>query len=144
MDKKLYNVDGKGKTRYVFFQVIDQFPGYEIKRSSGLVGGANVEQPSLFIKIGKASRCIKAQMELEFNSLVNKARDKGYKDEITELLAHKTDSQGNTKPMLAKDPRGKIDPKTSEEEARKIIITRILRIIPNKVGYLSKKLDGQF
>jgi len=142
MDKTLYNVDSKGKTRYVSFQVIDKFPGYEIKRSSGLVGGTDVSQPTLEIKIGKAGRCIKTQMELEFNSLINKAYDKGYKDEITDLIEHKTDRNGNKKPMLALDSRGKIDSLVSEDEARKIIITRILRIINGKIGYLSRKLDG--
>jgi len=142
MDIKLYNIDSKGKIRYVSFLVVDKFPGYEIKRSSGLVDGADVPQPTLEIKIGKAGRCIKAQMELEYNSLINKARDKGYKDQIADVMEHKTDSNGNKKPMLALDCRGKIDSKVSEDDARKIIITRILRKINEKVGYLSRKLDG--
>ena len=142
MTKVLYNVDSKGKTRYVTFRTVTTSNGYEIERNSGLTGGANVPQPTITITKGKAKRTIEQQVQLEFDALISKARDKGYKDTIEELGETKTDSNGNKKPMLAKDPRGKIDSKFSEEEARIIILDKISKIIKDKKGYLSKKLDG--
>ena len=99
-------------------------------------------QPVIQIAVGKASRSIKEQMELEYKALISKARDKGYKDTIEELGKSKTDSKGNRKPQLAKDPRGKIPDDISEEDARKIIISRIEKITKGKKGFLSKKIDG--
>lgn len=142
MIKTLYNIDSKKKTRYVTFEVIDNTTSYEIKRTSGLLGGTAVEQPPLTVSVGKVKRSLKQQMELELNSLISKARDKGYKDTPEELSSVKTDSKGNRKPQLAKDPRGKIPNTVTEEEARKIIMSRIEKIIKGKKGYLSKKLDG--
>jgi hypothetical protein len=139
MIKTLYNIDSKKKTRYVTFEVIDNITSYVIKRTSGLLGGTAVEQPPLTVSVGKAKRSLKQQMELELNSLISKARDKGYKDTIEELSSVKTDSKGNRKPQLAKDPRGKIPNDITEEEARKIIMSRIEKIIKGKKGYLSKK-----
>jgi len=141
--KILYNVDSKGKTRYVTFHTATRLlGGYEIKRDSGLVGGTNVSQPTITIDKGKAKRTLEQQVQLEFDSLVNKARDKGYKDTVEELTTYKTDANGNKKPQLAKDPRGKLPHTITEEEAREVILSRIQKIIKGKKGYISKKLDG--
>lgn len=142
MKQVLYNVDSKQKTRQVTFEYIKTDEGYTIYRNSGLVGGAIVSQPSLVITKGKASRTLDQQVTLEFNALISKAKDKGYKETIEEVGSVKTDSNGNRKPMLAKDPRGKILPDVSEEKAREIIISRIDKIVKGKKGYMSKKLDG--
>lgn len=142
MKVQLFNIDSKQKIRQVTFEYVKTDEGYTINRNSGLVGGATVPQPSLVITKGKASRTLQQQVDLEFNSLISKARDKGYKDSPEELSSVKTDANGNRKPQLAKDPRGKIDPSVTEEEARKIIISRIEKIIKGKKGYMSKKLDG--
>jgi len=140
----LYNIDSKGKTRFVSFSLLD-LPGVTgkiITRDSGLLGGTVVPQPDIIIKVGKANRTLEEQAQLEFKALISKARDKGYKDTIEELGTSKTDSKGNRKPQLAKDPRGKIPDDISEEKAREIIISRIEKIIKGKKGYMSKKLDG--
>ena len=142
MKQTLYNIDSKKKIRQVTFETFHTNEGFQILRNSGLVGGATVPQPTLFITKGKASRTLLQQVDLEFNSLISKARDKGYKDSIEELSSVKTDANGNRKPQLAKDPRGKIDPSVTEEEARNIIVSRIEKIIKGKKGYMSKKLDG--
>lgn len=138
----LYNIDSKKKIRFITFEVINNINSYEIKRTSGLLDGTAVEQPSLTVSVGKAKRSLQQQMELELNSLISKARDKGYKDTIEELSSNKTDSKGNRKPQLARDPRGKIPNNVTEEEARTIIMSRIEKIIGKKKGYMSKKLDG--
>lgn len=52
---------------------------YTIKRFTGQFGGKATEQPSKVIERGKAKRSVFMQAELEFNSLINKSLDKGYK-----------------------------------------------------------------
>lgn len=91
---------------------------YTIKRYTGQFGGKTTEQPSIVIERGKAKRSVFQQAELEYNSLIKKACDKGYKklsdltktkfdvisaselDTIVPTI--KTDSSGNIKPQLAK------------------------------------------
>jgi len=142
MKQILYNIDSKQKIRQVTFEYEKTDEGYIITRSSGLVGGAVVPQPSLTINKGKASRTLEQQVNLEFNALISRAKDKGYKDTLEELSYVKTDKTGNRKPQLAKDPRGKISSTISETEARKIIISNIDKITKWKKGYCSVKLDG--
>ena len=123
----LFNVDSKQKIRQVTFEYKKTDEGYIIYRNSGLFGGAIVHQPSLIIIKGKASRTLEQQVQLEFNALISKARDKGYKDSTERLSSVKTDGSGKKKPMLAKDPKGKIE-----------------TLIKGKKGYASKKLDGKY
>ncbi|MGV8961944.1 MAG: hypothetical protein ACOH2V_01005 [Candidatus Saccharimonadaceae bacterium] len=89
-----------------------------INRSTGQYQGKMSEQPELVIERGKAKRSAIQQAELEFNSIVNKYMDKGYKklssltqqrfEDITPAEMNvlvstlKTDTNGNLKPMLAK------------------------------------------
>jgi DNA ligase-1 len=92
---------------------------YYIKRLTGQHQGKLTVQPDLTIDEGKAKRNVYQQAELQFNSIVNKYLDKGYKDlktltiknfetltikELDKLVPSlKTDQAGNVKPMLAKD-----------------------------------------
>jgi hypothetical protein len=140
--KTLYNIDSKGKIRQLVFDIIRPEGYTNIIRSSGLLSGKLSNQPVITIFEGKAGRTREEQVQLEYNSLISKAKDKGYKDTIEELSSVKTDSNGNVKPMLAKDPRGKIASDISEVEAIEIIKTRISKLISGKKGYLSRKLDG--
>jgi len=89
-----------------------------INRSTGQYQGKMTKQPTLSIEKGKAKRSVIQQAELEFNSIVNKYMDKGYKklsgltstkfediepSELGILVSSvKSDSNGNLKPMLAK------------------------------------------
>lgn len=91
---------------------------FTIKRSTGQYQGKMSAQPELNIEQGKAKRSVLQQAELEYNSIINKYLDKGYKkfsslttkkfneisaDEIDLLVPTlKTDSNGALKPMLAK------------------------------------------
>lgn len=90
-----------------------------INRSTGQYEGKMSKQPELIIEKGKAKRSILQQAELQYNSIINKYLDKGYKkltdltsksfseissSELNELVATlKTDQSGNLKVMLAKD-----------------------------------------
>lgn len=111
-----------------------------INRKTGQYQGKMSEQPELIIERGKAKRSVIQQAELEFNSIINKYMDKGYKkfsditpykfedvrpadmDEIVPSL--KSDQQGNLKPMLAK----------SSDKCQNSVL--------QKPMYCSRKLNG--
>jgi hypothetical protein len=81
---------------------------------SGLIDGKLVTSPDLIVSEGKVKRNLDEQLTLEFNSLVKKYLDKGYKDveslgtglnkeELEKILPKvRTDNNGNLKPMLCK------------------------------------------
>lgn len=91
---------------------------YTIRRYTGQFEGKVTAQPEIVIEKGKVKRSVLQQAELEYNSLVKKATDKGYKKllDLTnikfELITStelnlivpsiKTDANGNIKPQLAK------------------------------------------
>ena len=91
---------------------------YSIKRLTGQFQGKFTDQPEIRIEKGKAKRSVLQQAELEFNSLVKKACDKGYKklntltktkfeditmEELDDVVPSiKTDANGVAKPQLAK------------------------------------------
>lgn len=136
----LIKKDSKDAVRYLKIENnIEPEGSYLITRFSGIVGGKEVKQPPLRIKVGKSTRTISEQAELEFNALVRKSMDKGYKiltdftdkpfEEITQedlidYLGEATDSNNIRKPMLAKET-GKVKP-----------------AFWNRNWLISKKLDG--
>lgn len=91
---------------------------YIIKRFTGQFGGKITAQPEKIIEKGKVKRSVLQQAELEFNALIKKATDKGYKklsdltktkldiiniDQLNAVVpTTKTDSTGQIKPQLAK------------------------------------------
>lgn len=118
MPDYLYTRDSKGKVRVLEIRTLKFRDHYEIHRKTGILGGKLIEQPILTILQGKVKRTTLEQTELEWRSIVNKQRDKGYKllqelgndvrpddyDVLDSLLSKsKTDSTGTLKPMLAKD-----------------------------------------
>lgn len=129
---------------------------YEIRRETGLLDGKLTKQPVIEIHEGKASRSIEQQAALEFRSIVNEQKDKGYKtfqdlipieataavdiDPMDHTVINsylpkgKTYANGQRKLMLAKDPKG----------VKKYFNTDLTA---NKIGWdkdwwVSKKLDG--
>ena len=78
----LISRDSKQKIRVVeiSYSWNDTLHAFVIERSSGLHGGKMTSQPPLTIEKGKVKRTITEQCQLEFNSLVKKYKDKGYKD----------------------------------------------------------------
>ena len=111
-----------------------------IHRTTGQLDGKHTAQPVLEIEKGKAKRSVLEQANLQYNSIISKYKDKGYKslsdltndkfenlsyEEIENLIPGlKTDGNGNLKHMLAKD-------------ATKCAIS-----IYNQVFLCSKKLNG--
>lgn len=138
----LYSRDSKGKVRVVIMSLkkLDD-SSYVIERKSGLLDGKLITQPSKSITKGKVKRTVEEQAILEYNSMLNKKIDGGYKtnEELgindkngynytlvdSKLGALKTTSDGYGKPMLA----------VALEKAKKDIIA-------NNDWYASKKLDG--
>lgn len=113
---------------------------FTIQRITGQYQGKLTEQPLLTITKGKAKRTPIEQAELEYNSIINKYLDKGYKElelltdiefskikpEELDLIVPsvKSDSSGFLKPMLAKDAN------------------KVQTSVLNKKFYNSRKLNG--
>jgi hypothetical protein len=113
---QLISRDSKGKIRVVemSYEWDEEQHGYVIHRSTGLLNGKMVEQPDIVILKGKASRTLKEQVELEYNSNKKKYLDKGYRElenpledyseeELNNILGEvRTGQNGVPKPQLAK------------------------------------------
>lgn len=116
MKHQLVSRDSKGKIRVVemSYEWNKEQHGYVIHRSTGLLSGKMVEQPDIVILKGKASRTLKEQVELEYNSNKKKYLDKGYRElenpledyseeELNNILGDiRTGQNGVPKPQLAK------------------------------------------
>lgn len=116
MKHQLVSRDSKGKIRVVemSYEWNEEQRGYVIHRSTGLLNGKMVEQPDIVILKGKASRTLKEQVELEYNSNKKKYLDKGYRElensledyseeELNNILGDvRTGQNGVPKPQLAK------------------------------------------
>lgn len=110
--------NARDKVQTAQYILEQQGNSYIIKRFTGQFGGKITAQPEIIIEKGKVKRSVLQQAELEYNSLVKKATDKGYKklsdltkikfEEITNteldiiVPSIKTDAKGNIKPQLAK------------------------------------------
>ncbi len=135
----LIGKDSKGKLRVVLasYNWDDNQNGYVIYRTTGTYKGKLTNQPELLISKGKAGRSVTEQCTLEFNSIIKKYLDKGYKllensldsyseEELYSIVGEVTTNQlGVPKPMLAKQE----DKVTN----RKIF---------DKEWYASRKIDG--
>lgn len=120
--------DSKGKCRVINISYEETDNGYVIKRSSGIFDGKFINQPELYITKGKVKRTVLEQTELEYNSIIKKYLDKGYKktsdlgifnltqQEIdTKLPKQNTDQAGIIKPQLCK-VLDRNDPKQTDKE----------------------------
>ena len=138
MDKvSLVAVDSKNKVRLVelYWEVIPE--GYCIKKETGVLNGKMILQPVHNITSGKVKRTVEQQRDLEFNSMLKKYLDKGYKrldslglsenyseTDIIAVIGSATDAKGAPKPMLCKKYE---DVKASELD---------------KDWWISRKFDG--
>lgn len=135
--------DSKGKIRIANLKLIHHQESdgeyYTINGETGLYKGKLVPRPEICIKAGKVKRTLKEQAELEYNSIIKKYKDKGYKDiqdlgyqSINDfdpekvLPKEKKDQNGVVKPMLAK----------LIESVPKSTLSKV------KEWYISKKIDG--
>lgn len=132
--------DSKGKLRVVEMSADwdESQKAFGIYRTTYQYGGKRTEQPTIYISIGKASRTLREQLELEYKSNMKKYLDKGYKqltkdieeyteDELNEIVGEViTDSSGFAKHMLAK-------------QADKVKDSSIEKV---KMWAVSRKIDG--
>lgn len=135
--------DSKGKIRIANLELIHHQESdgeyYTINGETGLYKGKLVPRPEIYIGAGKVKRTLKEQAELEYNSIIKKYKDKGYKDiqdlgyqSINDfdpekvLPKEKKDQNGVVKPMLAK----------LIESVPKSTLSKV------KEWYISKKIDG--
>ena len=132
--------DGKGKIRVVEMSAAwdEEQHAFGIYRTTYQYGGKRTEQPVIYVSVGKASRTLREQLELEYKSNMKKYLDKGYKQldksidmyeeqELQEIIGDVvTDSSGFAKHMLAK-------------QADKVKDSSIEKV---KVWAVSRKIDG--
>lgn len=130
--------DVKNKIRIIKVQLEEQSDSYIISGESGLYKGTLISRPEIKISKGKANRSLYEQAILEYNSICNNFKDKGYKsqEDLTiedinneievenKVPNSNTDSNGNKKPMLALDYNS--------------VNIKLL----DQVWYASKKIDG--
>ena len=132
--------DGKGKIRVVEMSAAwdEEQHAFGIYRTTYQYGGKRTEQPTIYVSVGKASRTLREQLELEYKSNMKKYLDKGYKQldksidmyeeqELQEVIGDVvTDSSGFAKHMLAK-------------QADKVKDSSIEKV---KIWAVSRKIDG--
>lgn len=137
----LVSRDSKGKIRVVEMSAAwdAEQHAFGIYRTTYQYGGKRIEQPVIYVSVGKASRTLKEQVELEFKSNMKKYLDKGYKQleksidfyseqELNEIIGEVvTDSSGFAKHMLAK-------------QADKVKDSSIEKV---KCWAVSRKIDGR-
>ena len=116
----------------------DEQHAFGIYRTTYQYGGKRTEQPAIFIKVGKAARTLREQVELEYKSNMKKYLDKGYKllqddienyseEQLHEIIGEVvTDASGFAKHMLAK-------------QADKVKDSSIEKV---KMWAVSRKIDG--
>lgn len=136
---QLISRDSKGKIRVVEINTdwSDEHHAYCIYRTTYQYGGKKTEQPTIYVKSGKASRTVTEQLDLEYKSNIKKYLDKGYKlleshiddyseQELQEIIGDvRTGQDGIPKPQLAK-------------QADKITNLKIF----DKKYWGSRKIDG--
>lgn len=137
---QLISRDNKGKIRVVDISTHwdEEQHAFGIYRVTYQYQGKKTEQPPIYIKVGKAARTLREQVELEYRSNMKKYLDKGYKlldrmledyseDELNEIIGNVvTDSSGFAKHMLAK-------------QADKVKDSSIEKV---KCWAVSRKIDG--
>lgn len=136
----LVSRDNKGKIRVVEMNAewCDEEHAFGIYRTTYQYNGKHTEQPTIYIRCGKAARTLREQLDLEYKSNMKKYLDKGYKkldksiDDYSEEELHEivgnvvTDSSGFAKHMLAK-------------QADKVKDSSIEKV---KMWAVSRKIDG--
>lgn len=163
--KTLICRDSKGKIRVIKLELNYHKDSdneyYTINGETGLYKGKLVQRPEIYINAGKVKRTLKEQAELEFNSIIKKHKDKGYKDiedfgyksfddfdpEKT-LPKEKKDQQGVVKPMLAKliesVPKSTLNKVTNWYSSVKVDGVRAILYIKDNVLHFASRGGGTY
>lgn len=71
--------NARDKVQVVITELDQNGNSFIIRRTTGQYQGKMINQPELLIEKGKAKRSVIQQADLEYNSIINKYLDKGYK-----------------------------------------------------------------
>lgn len=71
--------NARDKVQVVITELDQNGNSFIIRRITGQYQGKMISQPELLIEKGKAKRSVIQQADLEYNSIINKYLDKGYK-----------------------------------------------------------------
>ena len=85
--------NARDKVQTARYKLLQEGNTYIIQRFTGQFGGKITTQPEKTIEKGKAKRSVLQQAELEYNALIKKAMDKGYKKLSVVLLRFPTERQ---------------------------------------------------
>lgn len=112
MKTTLYKLNKEGVMLTSIINAEQKGDHWEVWRETGQRDGKKIVHAPDIIREGKAKRSLMEQVQLQFDSIVNKRKDKGYKETEQEAIDNKgTDASGVPKPMLAaptKDKEAKI------------------------------------
>lgn len=146
----LYSRDAKDKVRVLILTIKKHDGFYTIERKTGLLDGKLTDQPVLTISKGKVKRTLEEQTQLEFRSIVNKQKDKGYKPyqdllliapEVTAVEGYEADPMNHAFIDYIL-PKGK----TYADGSRKLMLAKDPKTVKtfkwNRDWWVSRKLDG--
>jgi len=148
---QLYNRDSSGKIRTMIVKVIKFSNYYKITKETGVLNGKLTKQPDLIISKGKVKRTLEQQAQLEFRSLINKQKDKGYKT-LQELCPEVTAVEGWEANLNDYDFIDSMLPKGKEyaDGSRQLMLAKDPKTVKSKKGFdwnkewwVSRKLDGE-
>jgi hypothetical protein len=144
MSTFLYSRDQKDKVRIIIVKIVKFDNRYEIHRQTGLLDGKLTQQPPLIIREGKVKRNREQQTQLEFRSLINKQRDKGYRT-FQELGFVLDVNPMNYELIDSVLPKGK----EYADGSRQLMLAKDPKTVKSKAGFnwnrewlCSRKLDG--
>lgn len=149
----LYSRDSADRIRVLVLKTMKFPTHYEIHRSTGLIDGKLTDQPVIKIDAGKVKRSMQQQAELEFRSIINKQRDKGYKtlQELVNSVITGVPEEYTEDSCLDAEFIGTLLPtgKTYADGQRKLMLAKDPKAVKSKKGFnwdrqwwVSRKLDG--
>ncbi len=104
----LYRLSKENKMLMTTVQAKEDGDHWKLWKETGQKDGAKIVHAPDIIYDGKVNRTTEEQVKLQFDSIVNKLKDKGYKLTEQEATENKgTDASGVPKPMLCLDPKKK-------------------------------------
>lgn len=138
--KTLVSRNARDKVQVAIVTLKQEDSIFYILRETGQHYGKFTLQPTLVIAKGKAKRTALEQALLDFNSIINKYLDKGYKDLSTltkkDYVDLKTSELDSLVPTLKSDQAGNLKPMLAKQSEK------CQNSIFNKTLYCSRKLNG--
>ena len=149
----LYDRDSTDRIRVMIVRIVKLESSYKILKETGLLNGKLTQQPPLIISKGKVKRSLQEQAQLEFRSLINKQKDKGYRtlEDLVKLVVTDTPNFVVDDPMSYELidsllPTGK----QYADGSRQLMLAKDPKTVKSKAGFnwnrewwVGRKLDGE-